>query len=130
MSEWEISFRKDEPREPTVYEAINSDGSIIRFTGELVAHVSAELPEKDRWTEFKLYLTDFNTWILQGVGRSRIKGEKDRYWYVVSSDPADWLEKILGEDVSRLAKKLLRDSFSYLRDCGPEEDEVDEPRGA
>lgn len=108
--------RKPDP-EPIVYEAINSDGSVLKFTGELVASVSAEIPEKVRWTEFQLYLTDFNTWILQGVGRSRVKGEKDRYWYVVTSDPADWLEKILGEDVSRLAKKLLKDAFMYLRDC-------------
>lgn len=111
---------RNEELEPVLYEAINSDGSVLKFTGEIVAEVSAELPEKDRWTEFKLYLTDFNTWILQGVGRSRVKGEKDRYWYVVSSDPADFLDKILGEDVSRLAKKLLRDAFSYLRDCEAE----------
>lgn len=111
---------RNEDLEPILYEAINSDGSVLKFTGELVAQVSAELPEKDRWTEFQLYLTDFNTWILQGVGRSRVKGEKDRYWYVVSSDPADFLDKILGEDVSRLAKKLLRDAFTYLRDCEAE----------
>lgn len=108
---------KRDDSEPAVYEAINSDGSILRFTGELVAEVSAEIPEKARWTEFKLYLTDFNTWVLQGVGRSRVAGEKDRYWYVVTSDPSDWLDKILGDDVSRLAKKLLRDAFMYLRDC-------------
>lgn len=115
MSDLERQFRGDP--EPTIYEAINSDGSILKFTGELVAEVSAEIPEKARWTEFKLYLTDFNTWILQGVGRSRIKGETDRYWYVVTSDPSDWLDKILGDDVSRLAKKLLKDAFLYLRDC-------------
>ena len=85
--------------EDQIFEAINSDGSRIQFTGELVAEVSAELPEKERWTEFVLYLTSFNTWILQGVGRSRVKGEKDRFWYVVSSDPSDWLDKILGDDV-------------------------------
>lgn len=94
----------------------NSEGE-IRFDGELVAKVSAELPEKDRWTEFELYLTSFNTWVLQGIGRSRVKGEQDRCWYIISSDPSDWLEKILGDDVSRLAKKLLRDAFAYLKDC-------------
>ena len=104
------------------FEAIAADGSVLTFTGELVSHVSAELPEKLRYTEFFLYLSDFNTWILQGVGRSRVKGETDRFWYVVSSEPGDWLEKILGDDVSRLAKKLLRDAFLYLRDC----DELDE----
>lgn len=99
-----------------MYTVRNSEGE-IRFDGELVAKVSAELPEKERWTEFELYLTDFNTWVLQGVGRSRVKGESDRFWYVISSDPADFLEKILGEDVSRLAKKLLRDAFAYLKEC-------------
>ena len=118
MKEYEI-LRREDP-EPTLYEAINSDGSVLRFTGELVAEVSAEIPEKQRWTEFKLYLTDFNTWILQGIGRSRVAGEKDRHWYVVTSDPADWLDKILGDDVSRLAKKLLKDAFLYLRDCEAE----------
>lgn len=103
--------------EGTVYEAIGADGHVLRFTGELVAKVSAELPEKDRWTEFQLFLSDFDTWVLQGVGRSRVKGETDRYWYVVSSDPADWLDKILGEDVSRLAKKLLKEALVYLKDC-------------
>lgn len=100
-----------------VYEAINSDGTKVKFTGEIVAHVSSEIPEKERHTEFTLYLTDFDTWILQGVGKSKVKGEQDRFWSVISSEPADWLEKILGDDVSRLAKKLLRDSFSYLKDC-------------
>lgn len=94
----------------------NSEGE-IRFDGELVAKVSAELPEKDRWTEFELYLTDFNTWVLQGIGRSRVKGESDRFWYVISSDPSDWLDKIIGEDVSRLAKKLLKEALMYLKDC-------------
>jgi hypothetical protein len=116
------NFKNEEDFDSPMFEAIAADGSKIQFTGELVAEVSAQLPEKERWTEFQLYLTSFNTWVLQGIGRSRIKGEKDRYWYVVSSDPADWLDKILGEDVSRLAKKLLRDSFQYLRTC----DDIDE----
>lgn len=120
MKEYDIVRREDS--EPTLYEAINSDGSVLKFTGELVAEVSAEIPEKDRWTTFSLYLTDFNTWVLQGAGHTRIKGEKTRYWYVVTSDPADFLDKILGDDVSRLAKKLLRDAFTYLRDCDPYED--------
>lgn len=107
-----------------IYEARSSDGQKLRFTGELVAHVSAELPEKQRWTEFTLWLTDFDTWILQGVGKTRVPGESDRFWYVVSSDPSDWIDKIIGDDVSRLAKKLLKDAFTYLRNCAEyEEDE-------
>lgn len=106
------------------FEVTNSDGSKMPFTGELIAKVSAELPEKLRWTEFELYLSSFGTWILQGIGRTRVKGERDYYWFVVSSDPQEFLDKILGTDASRLAKRLLRDSFIYLRDldCG-EDDE-------
>lgn len=106
--------------ESELFEVTNSDGSKLQFTGERVAFVTAELPEKDRWTTLELFLSDFNTWILQGAGHSRIKGESTRFWYVVSSDPADILDKILGDDVSRLAKRLLRDSFNFLRDCEDE----------
>lgn len=100
-----------------VYEVRNSSGEALRFTGELVSSVSAYLPEKQRWTEFQLYLTDFDSWILQGIGRSKVPGETDRFWYIVSNDPSDWIEKIVGDDVSRLAKKLLKEAFQYLRSC-------------
>lgn len=103
--------------EREVFEVINSDGSKLQFTGELVYEVSSQVPEKPRWTEFKLYLSDFNTWILQGMGGSRVPGEVDRYWYVVSSEPIDWLDKIIGDDASRLAKKLIAGAFHYLKDC-------------
>ncbi len=105
-----------------LFEVIGADGNNLKFTGELVAAVSAELPEKLRHTEFKLYLTSFDTWILQGVGRTKVEGEHDRYWYIVSSEPNDWLDKIVGEDVSRLAKRLIRDAFVYLKNCDPYED--------
>ena len=105
------------PDEEDVFEVTNSDGQKLQFTGELVSHVSSELPEKNRFTEFKLYLTSFDTWVLQGVGRSKIAGEKDRYWFVVSNDPGDWIDKIVGDDVSRLAKKLLKEAFLYLKTC-------------
>lgn len=100
-----------------LFEAIGADGHRIQFKGELVSHVSAELPEKQRHTEFWLYLTESNTWVLQGAGKSKVPGEKTRFWYVLTSDPADFLDKILDTDVSRLAKKLLRDAFMFLRDC-------------
>lgn len=103
--------------EPEVFEVRNSDGNTMRFTGELVAHVSSELPEKQRHTEFHLFLSSFDTWILQGVGRTKVPNETDRFWYIVSSDPADFIEKIVGDDVSRLAKRLIRDSLMYLKNC-------------
>lgn len=103
--------------EPRTYEVQNGEGNILSFTGELVAHVSSSLPEKPRYTEFYLYLTDFDTWVLHGVGRSRVPGETDRHWYVASNDEKDILEKIMGDDVSRLAKKLIAESLRYLKRC-------------
>lgn len=110
-----------------IYEVKNSDGSTLRFTGELVATVTSEVPEKDRWTEFGLFLSDFDTWILQIVGRTRKDGETDRFRYIVSSDPGDWIDQIVGDDVSRLAKKLLKDAFQYLRNCDGDDDLDGEP---
>lgn len=93
-------------------------GTTTQFEGELVAHVSSELPTKERWTEFDLFLSyPDNIWILQGVGRSRVQGEVDRYWSVQSDDVGDVLQSIVGPDVSRLAKKLIATAFTNLRDC-------------
>lgn len=95
-----------------------NSGTTTQFEGELVAHVSSELPTKERWTEFDLFLSfPDNVWILQGIGRSRVQGEVDRYWSVQSDDPADVLQSIVGSDVSRLAKKLIAAAFTNLKEC-------------
>lgn len=99
------------------HEVCGSRGEIFRFEGEKVAFVSAELPLKERWTELTLYLTEDGSWLLHGVGRSRVKGETDRHWVVLTQDPAEWLDSILDKDATRLAKKLLAESFSYLQVC-------------
>lgn len=91
--------------------------TVTQFNGEQVAHVSAELPSKERWTEFDLFITEHDEWVLQGIGRTKVPGETDRYWTVLSDDPADVLQSILGADASRLAKKLLAEAFKYLADC-------------
>lgn len=88
--------------------------TIVQFNGELIAHVSSELPSKDRHTEFDLFLSEHSEWILQGIGRSKVEGETDRMWAIVSRDPADVLQGILGNDVSRLAKKLLATALQNL----------------
>ena len=95
--------------------------TITQFTGEHIATVSAALPSKDRWTEFSIFLTQHDEWILQGIGRTRLEGETDRYWAVISDDPADLLQSIIGQDVSRLAKKLLAETLKNLADCNCEE---------
>lgn len=98
-------------------EVINSDGSVLLFEGELVARVSAELPEKLRWTVMELWLSTEDTWILQIVGMTRVPGEDDRYRVVITDRPEDFLGYIVGPEVSRLAKRLLAEAFSYLKNC-------------
>lgn len=99
------------------HEVVAQKGEILRFEGEKVAFVSAELPLKERWTELTLYLTDDGSWLLHGVGKTRVKGETDRHWVVLTQDPAEWLDSVIGNDASRLAKKLLAESFEYLQSC-------------
>lgn len=98
------------------------ENTVTQFNGELIASVSSSLPSKDRWTEFCLFISEDDEWILQGVGRTKVEGEKDRYWSIVSDDPADILQSIMGNESSRLAKKLIAASFRHLADCVCEDD--------
>ena len=91
-----------------------SGNTITQFNGELIAHVSSELPSKERHTEFDLFITEHGEWVLQGIGRSKVEGETDRMWAVISKDPADVLQAILGNDVSRLAKRLIAEALKNL----------------
>lgn len=102
----------------------HGDKEII-FEGEKIAFVTAELPSKDRWTEFTIYLSIHSEWILQGVGRSRLEGETDRYWTVISKDPLDIINSLVNNEVSRLAKKLIAESLNFLKECPECEEEVD-----
>lgn len=86
-----------------------------QFDGEQVAHVSSSSPSKQRWTEFDLFISTADEWILQGIGRTSVKGEKDRYWAVVSSDPNEVLEALWVK--SRAARKLLSEAMNYLSEC-------------
>ena len=89
---------------------------ITQFNGELIAHVSSESPSKQRHTEFDLFLSEHDEWILQGIGRTKIEGETDRYWVVISTNPNDILQSIVGSDVSRLARKLISEALRNLAD--------------
>lgn len=97
---------------PLFYQ--DNHGTITQFSGEIIAHVSSELSVKDRHTEFDLFLSDDDIWILQGIGRTKIETEQDRYWVICSKDPSDILQGIIGNDVSRLAKKLIATTLTNL----------------
>ena len=86
-----------------------------QFDGELIAHVSSASPSKQRWTEFDLFITLDEEWILQGIGRTTVPAEKDRYWAIVSKDPNEVLEALWVK--SRAARKLLSSAMTYLAEC-------------
>lgn len=90
---------------------------VLRFEGEKIAFRTSELPSKDRWTEVTVFLTTFDEWVIQVTGKSRISGETDRNKFIISKDPVDVLNAILSDDVSRLAKQVIADSWLYLMDC-------------
>lgn len=87
----------------------------VQFDGEHVAHVSSDSPSKQRYTEFDLFYSVNDEWVLQGVGRTKIDGEKDRYWAVVSADPNEVLEALWVK--SRATRKLLSEALKYLSEC-------------
>ena len=95
--------------------------TVVQFSGEVIASVSSELSVKDRWTEFDLFITTDDIWILQGIGRTKVEGETDRYWSVVSKDPADVIQAIVGNEVSRLAKRLIAETLTSLAGTDDEE---------
>lgn len=92
----------------------------VQFDGEHIAHLSSDSPSKQRYTEFDLFISADDEWVLQGVGRTKVNGEKDRYWTVVSSDPNDILEALWVK--SRATRKLLAEALTYLSDCSCDEE--------
>lgn len=104
---------------PLFYQNGNT---IVQFSGEHIAHVSSELPSKERHTTFDIFITEFNEWVLQGCGHSKVEGETDRMWAVISRDPADLLQAILGNEVSRLAKRLIAETLTNLAGTNDEDE--------
>lgn len=54
-----------------VFDAQVRDGSrLLSFDGELLATASSRTPDRDRWTEMRIYRTSGGSYILEKVGRS------------------------------------------------------------
>jgi hypothetical protein len=93
--------------------------AMLRFEGERVATASSEMPGKDRWCELSIFRVEDGSWVLAGVGKSRVPGEHDRRWAVVSRDPVDIVAAVCGRDTSWLAKRLLAGAVAGLQPAGP-----------
>lgn len=110
------SIEKGKMEKLKIYEIRNGD-SKQNIRCEKIAHVSSELPSKDRHTEFVFYVSEHGEWVLQGVGVSRVPGEVNKYWSVLSNDAMDVINAVVGNDVSRLAKQLLVGIMEGLANC-------------
>jgi len=49
------------------------------FNGVLLGHASSENQSKNRWTEMSIYRTDKGTYIISGIGQTRVK-KGDYVW--------------------------------------------------
>lgn len=81
----------------------------LRFTGACIASASSN-PFKanaspERWTELKLFRTGKGRYVAWTVGRSKRKGEHDRFSAVVCDTPAEVIQAF-GQ--GWLAKKLYQ----------------------
>jgi hypothetical protein len=84
----------------------------IRFTGELLGHASSQRPGKERWIELSIHLTKGGNYIVAGIGRTDVPGERERRWAHVCEEPGGVIEAMHLYD---------RDSVRYLtrtaREC-------------
>lgn len=66
----------------------------ITFNGELLAAVSSRTEEKDRWIELRLFLTEGGTYVLYGVGCTRVPGEVERPWVQLADEPEGIIDRL------------------------------------
>jgi len=73
------------------------------FEGELIAEVTTKHPDRERWTELRVYVTRSGTYVAEEVGRSLAYGESDRCGAFICRTQRD-VERELGD--GRLAREL------------------------
>jgi hypothetical protein len=93
-------------------------GTVTQFTGERIAHCSTEHSEKTNWIELDLFITDSDQWVLQGIGRTTVPTESDRYWVRMSYEPIEIIEGLIRNgELSWPGKCLLSEALKYLAEC-------------
>lgn len=65
----------------------NGDVDLV-FTGECLVDMSGEQPDKDYWTEIRIWRTNSGKYVAEMVGKSAL-GDPDRRNVTVVEDPAD-----------------------------------------
>ncbi len=70
---------------------IQREGKVdLEFRGEVLAQVSSlGKPNPIRWTEITIYRTDSGKYVVHQIGRTLMRGEKDRSSVTVVLNPED-----------------------------------------
>lgn len=96
---------------------------VIEFEGRLLARVTSQDDTKKRWIELALYKTHAGTYVLEGVGRSLIKGEVDRRWVQLADDPEGIIDRLyLYNDTG--AKYIPHTSRTLISHAGVHDDAI------
>lgn len=67
---------------------------VLQFMGVRIGASSSHQPGKTRWAEIYIYRTEAGTYIVSGIGRSKIDGESDKCWAYVEENPADVIKRL------------------------------------
>lgn len=67
---------------------------VVRFTGALIGSASSARDGKTRWSEISIYVTVGHKYVVQGVGRTTLENEVDKYWVQVCEKPQCVVEKL------------------------------------
>jgi len=96
---------------------------VIKFDGVLLANVSSHTSGKQRWIELAMYKTHAGTYVLYGVGRTRMPDEVDRHWVQLADEPEGIIDRLtLHNDLG--AKYIPHTSRSLLIDAGEQDDAI------
>lgn len=82
-----------------------SNGPEIEFHGQLLAEVSSRQPNKDRWTELRVYKSDTGKYITESVGQTVFDHEHVRCKAAVFDKLEDITQAF---DYTVLAQKLYK----------------------
>ena len=64
------------------------------FVGELLGSSSSHSPGKTRWSEVEIYQTVDGEYVVAGIGRSTVPGDKDLCWAHVCGTAAAAVEQL------------------------------------
>lgn len=94
---------------------------LLEFTGIRLGASSSHQPGKERWAEIYIFRTEAGRYIVSGIGRTKIAGERDKLWAQVCDDPSAVIERLhLSDDRrGRYLPYVSREAIDQARHVDP-----------